>query len=181
MSVIWSGITEQGAVVPVQVSETGKVIATAAVTGDYVKISGDTMTGPLVLPGDPTQDLEAATKQYVDSKPSGGGQLFCSGSTNDSGRELAYGLNCASIRRISSGEYQVFFIDPAFSTDYVVLVTGRSVNRIPRIDLMENLSFTVKFNNPAGTSTDTDFGFSVFGPFTDVRVAKADRLPVLTE
>lgn len=30
-------------------------------------ISGDTMTGPLVLSGDPTKNLEAATKQYVDN------------------------------------------------------------------------------------------------------------------
>ena len=29
--------------------------------------AGDTMTGPLVLPGDPTQNLQAATKQYVDN------------------------------------------------------------------------------------------------------------------
>ena len=67
MSVIWSGITEQGAVVPVQVDASGKVIATAGVPDIYVERSGDTMTGPLVLPGDPTTDLQAATKQYVDS------------------------------------------------------------------------------------------------------------------
>lgn len=32
----------------------------------YVKLSGSTMTGPLTLAGDPTQNLHAATKQYVD-------------------------------------------------------------------------------------------------------------------
>lgn len=32
-----------------------------------VKKSGDTMTGALILAGDPTSDLEAATKQYVDN------------------------------------------------------------------------------------------------------------------
>ena len=35
---------------------------------NYVKRTGDTMTGPLVLPGDPTEDLQATTKQYVDAK-----------------------------------------------------------------------------------------------------------------
>jgi hypothetical protein len=30
-------------------------------------IGGDTMTGPLVLPGDPTLPLQAATKSYVDN------------------------------------------------------------------------------------------------------------------
>lgn len=33
----------------------------------YVKKAGDTMTGPLTLPADPTENLQAATKQYVDS------------------------------------------------------------------------------------------------------------------
>lgn len=38
-----------------------------------VDVAGDTMTGPLVLPGDPSLDLEAATKQYVDNNSGGGG------------------------------------------------------------------------------------------------------------
>lgn len=40
---------------------------------EKVDVSGDTMTGPLVLPGDPSLDLQAATKQYVDSHGGGGG------------------------------------------------------------------------------------------------------------
>jgi hypothetical protein len=35
--------------------------------GNYVAKTGDTMTGPLILSGDPTTALGAATKQYVDS------------------------------------------------------------------------------------------------------------------
>lgn len=34
---------------------------------DYVHLSGSTMTGPLVLNADPSADLQAATKQYVDN------------------------------------------------------------------------------------------------------------------
>jgi hypothetical protein len=34
----------------------------------FVAKAGDTMTGPLVLPADPTVALQAATKQYVDGK-----------------------------------------------------------------------------------------------------------------
>ena len=44
------------------------------ISGDLsgkVNKAGDTMTGPLVLSGDPTQPMEAATKQYVDQH--GGG------------------------------------------------------------------------------------------------------------
>lgn len=41
--------------------------------GDYVDVSGDTMTGFLTLSGDPTADMHAATKQYVDNNAGGGG------------------------------------------------------------------------------------------------------------
>lgn len=36
-----------------------------------VNKTGDTMTGPLVLPGDPTEDNQAATKKYVDEHSGG--------------------------------------------------------------------------------------------------------------
>lgn len=55
-----------------------QAIARAALTGavpadatPYVQKSGDTMTGPLVLPGDPTSALQAATKSYVDGTVTG--------------------------------------------------------------------------------------------------------------
>lgn len=51
-----------------------QAIARAALTGvvpedasPYVEKAGDTMTGPLVLPGNPTSGLQAATKSYVDA------------------------------------------------------------------------------------------------------------------
>jgi len=40
-------------------------------TDDVVQKSGSTMTGPLILNADPSVDLGAATKQYVDSVASG--------------------------------------------------------------------------------------------------------------
>ena len=45
-------------------SVTGSVTGAASLN---VLKSGDTMTGPLVLPGNPTTNLQAATKQYVDT------------------------------------------------------------------------------------------------------------------
>ena len=49
------------------------------ISGDLsgkVNKAGDTITGPLVLPGDPTQPMEAATKQYVDKMlPLAGGTM----------------------------------------------------------------------------------------------------------
>ncbi len=46
---------------------TGKVPSSQLPDMDYVPLSGGTMTGPLVLPGDPTASLQAAPKQYVDN------------------------------------------------------------------------------------------------------------------
>jgi hypothetical protein len=48
--------------------------ATGYVGGDPNKVSkaGDTMTGPLVLPGDPTSPLQAVDKNYADNLVSGG-------------------------------------------------------------------------------------------------------------
>ena len=44
-------------------------------TADATKVSkaGDTMTGALTLSGEPTSNLHAATKAYVDSQVSGAG------------------------------------------------------------------------------------------------------------
>lgn len=42
-------------------------VGNTSIDGRYVKLSGDTMTGPLVLNADPVLPLGAATKQYVDS------------------------------------------------------------------------------------------------------------------
>lgn len=44
-------------------------IARAAASGDFLPLTGGTLTGALTLPGAPTNPLEAATKAYVDSIP----------------------------------------------------------------------------------------------------------------
>ena len=50
-------------------SDANKPVSTAQATAIGLKVSkaGDTMTGALVLSGDPTSALHAATKQYVDA------------------------------------------------------------------------------------------------------------------
>ncbi|HEV2117561.1 MAG TPA: hypothetical protein VGR48_16125, partial [Terriglobales bacterium] len=39
--------------------------------GSYVRKNGDSMTGPLTLPGDPTAPMQASTRHYVDLTASG--------------------------------------------------------------------------------------------------------------
>ncbi|MDX6188127.1 hypothetical protein SGQ83_02105 [Flavobacterium sp. Fl-318] len=46
----------------------GKVWYNTSASGQYVPLAGGTMTGSLLLPADPTLNLEAATKHYVDTK-----------------------------------------------------------------------------------------------------------------
>jgi len=59
--------------------DSGKVVArgpSVEPTGNDVKQAGDTMTGPLILSGDPIEPLQAVTKQYVDEQIVTGGIVF---------------------------------------------------------------------------------------------------------
>ena len=49
----------------------------------YLQLAGGTMTGPLTLAGDPTENLQAATKQYVDNA-AGAEKLIFNGSASGS-------------------------------------------------------------------------------------------------
>ncbi len=71
MSVIWSGITEEGAVVPVQVTEEGKVVAVSdGPVGDYLPITGGELTGDLEVDGSITAASNINNGTFLDS---GGG------------------------------------------------------------------------------------------------------------
>jgi|SRR5215471_14419975 len=62
----WSGSGTPGTVSLLAVAS-----GLTALEGSAVKKSGDTMTGPLTLSGNPTSALHAAPKQYVDAQASG--------------------------------------------------------------------------------------------------------------
>ena len=69
MSVIWSGVTEEGAVVPVQVTAEGKVVAVGdGPEGEYLKLTGGNLTGDLTLGTDDKITLDAAdgSASYAD-------------------------------------------------------------------------------------------------------------------
>ena len=69
MSVIWSGVTEEGAVVPVQVTAEGKVVAVGdGPEGDYLKVTGGNLTGDLTL-GTDQITLDAADGSATFSGP----------------------------------------------------------------------------------------------------------------
>jgi len=62
MSVIWSGITEGGAIVPVQVDESGKVIATADPRPELW-----TKTGQVLTPSSPSDSIQTSGDLVLNS------------------------------------------------------------------------------------------------------------------
>jgi hypothetical protein len=73
-AVPWSGVTSK----PTTVSGYGITDAYTKTEVDNAKVSkaGDTMTGALTLSADPTSNLHASTKQYVDNKQIGAVNLL---------------------------------------------------------------------------------------------------------
>src|SRR5215207_2081391 len=67
-------INAAGIPIPVEVVQGGTGAdnaSDAAVSLGVVRLAGDTMTGALILNADPTNPLQAATKQYADSISAG--------------------------------------------------------------------------------------------------------------
>ena len=85
--------------------------------GIYVKKSGDTMTGQLTLPGNPTQANHAATKAYVDA--------------------LAMGLDLKPSVRVRAGG-NVSIITPPGAIDGVTLNDGDRVLLTEQTDKTQN-------------------------------------------
>ena len=175
MSVIWSGITEQGAVVPVQVDETGKVIATASVPDQYVLRSGDTMTGPLVLPGDPQSATEAATKQYVDSASAPNSPLAYGWFSSTLG-QLVGAYNIADVRYQGVGNYQFYFSDIPSSDNYCVVPVVTSGQGRVSWSGRTVLSFSLTVFNPFANNApvDGDVSFAVYWSDNVVKMSKSE-------
>jgi len=95
MSVIWSGITEEGAVVPVQVTEEGKVVATGdGPQGDYLPITGGTLTGSLDVEGNLSADIIEFVRGEIGTYVTGG-RVNVYGNTATASADLAYAVDIA--------------------------------------------------------------------------------------
>jgi len=70
----------------------------SSTSGVFVAKAGDTMTGALVLPADPTAALEAATKQYVDGAAGGGFNYAING-------DMYVAQRATSFSNVASGTY----------------------------------------------------------------------------
>lgn len=162
MTVIWSGITEQGAVVPVQVDDSGRVIATGAVPDEYVLLSGDTMTGPLVLPGDPTAELQAATKRYVDNAATNPGTARAFARVIQQG-SLIDSFGVRSVTLSGENQYLIILDEDLGSSAYVPIVTASSYVTGVTVNIIDGLSFLVTtFAASTGEPKPRTFQFVIF-------------------
>lgn len=125
----------------------------SAKVGNYLPLSGGTMTGKLSLSGDPTEDKQAATKHYVDSKEPpvattttagvvkvGDGLSVTGDGTVSSNVSESYVDNKISeLKIVMSHQYSFFesgtFIKPKGLTTFNVLaIGGKGGNSIGRQD-----------------------------------------------
>lgn len=115
--------------------------------GVFVEKAGDTMTGPLVLPGDPTLPLQAATKQYVDNSGGGGGAV-----------SSVFGRTGAVVA--VAGDYDVSEIGGLPAALAVLVPEMRQVATSNGLqgggDLTADLSLTPVYGSAAGTITEGD-------------------------
>lgn len=105
----------------------------------YVDAGGDTMTGALVLPADPTADMQAATKHYVDNFNSAGAKMVWFGTVASDGSvvKLAGSLAGVSVTHLSSGKYRISH--SIGSTNYFAIPVGTSGNEnSPRCIVTKN-------------------------------------------
>jgi Collagen triple helix repeat (20 copies) len=103
--------------------------------------AGDTMTGPLVLPANPTNPLEAATKQYVDSAtppsfPAGTVMLFYQAAAPTGWTKLTTQNDKAL--RVVSGSGGVAGGTNAFSTVMAQTVVGSTTLAVATIPAHQN-------------------------------------------
>lgn len=91
-----------------------------------VRKNGDTMTGYLTLHANPTSNLHAATKQYVDSAVDDAltqGQLRAYVRFDGSDLRIKNSLRVSSVQRLSTGRYRINFQSGTF-TNANYIITG---------------------------------------------------------
>jgi len=94
---------------------------------DSVTVSGDTMTGFLTLHADPTTNLHAATKRYVDTTVEekiddlGPGQVRAFVRFDGSDLSIKNSLRVSGVDRISRGRYRINFESGTFNNGNYIL------------------------------------------------------------
>jgi hypothetical protein len=107
-----------------------KWVATPNSGGDFVNVSGDTMTGPLVLSGDPTASAQAANKHYIDNAISLAGNYLGTWSVASNTPSITAGGS------VSNANYVAVTVNPATpetAPGGIPGIAGQTVNNGDRI------------------------------------------------
>ena len=129
----------------------------------YVAKSGDTMTGALTLSAEPTANLHAATKAYVDNNSSSIGN-YVQNLVAGTGVSISNNTGAGSTPTISIGQAvetnsNVTFNDITVSGSLTVSGTTTTINA-ETIDLADNM-ITLNSNLSASTAPTEDAGIEI--------------------
>lgn len=110
---------------------------TAAETDVAGKVAkaGDTMTGALTLPADPTAALQAATKQYVDAK--GGGVLDYTLLSNTTGN-TTFGVSGTTWQAFGVNVASSFIVPPSGNVMVELSVGNVSMNSLGYLAMVDS-------------------------------------------
>ncbi len=86
----------------------------------YLALAGGILTGALTLAGDPTEDLQAATKQYVDNSAARPAAL-CNFFTSSGTVNIRSQSNISQIIRSNTGRFEIVFETPLANANYIVV------------------------------------------------------------
>lgn len=131
MSIIWSGITEDGTIVPVQVTAEGKVVAVGdGPQGEYLPTSGGQLTGPLTSSSTATFEGQiettGASYKFADGTKQSSAAVTPLWASTNSGGDLQGNSGFASVTAINGFQYEYEFITPKTNNLYAVVVTSFS-------------------------------------------------------
>jgi len=135
--------------------------------------TGDTMTGFLTLNSNPTTNMHAATKQYVDTtvedkiEELGPGQVRAFVRFDGSDLTVKHSLRVISVDRISAGRYRINF-EPGAFTDANYVMSGMASDTDHFVafrsgDISQAQIFTV--DNGSGNNTPSTTGGDVMVTF----------------
>lgn len=124
-----------------------------------LSLSGGTMTGPLVLSGDPAEDLEAATKQYVDNHMAYESGLPEKPSTPIAdGQEIPYTWEEINAITLAGKAQEYFSLGATKLVNLSTAVLGANAATMMVIGFNQDGENTTTFQTKGTLPTDTSFG-----------------------
>lgn len=156
--VVWQGITAGGTAVPVQVTESGEVVAA----------TNTPVPGPEGPQGPEGPEGPEGPQGPPGSGGSGTGVGADAWGAIASDGAITGSFNIESVNRTSAGRYQIKFAVPLPSTDYSVVATvNDNQDAVIRVDSKLTDGFLVFPQSRAdGSSADRDFSFTVHASST---------------